>query len=69
MRDAAIARLSRLARLARDTANLMIGLPDYERYRAHRTAAHPDETVMSRAEFFRERTLRRYEGGGAGRCC
>ena len=52
-------------------ARLMVGLPDYDSYAAHRRNAHPGEPVMSRAEFHRERTERRY-GGGAGRisrCC
>ena len=52
-------------------ARLMVGLPDYETYATHRRAVHPGEPVMSRAEFHRERTERRY-GGGAdriGRCC
>jgi len=52
-----------------ETANLMVGLPDYERYVAHNHARHPEKPVMNRAEFVAERTTRRYEGGGAGRCC
>ena len=59
-----------LANVAR-AARLMVGLPDYERYAAHRRSLHPGEPVMTRAEFHRERTERRY-GGGAdriGRCC
>ncbi len=59
-----------LARAA-ETGRLMVGLPDYDAYAAHRRAAHPGEPVMSRAEFHRERTERRF-GGGAdriGRCC
>ncbi|TFI59496.1 YbdD/YjiX family protein [Sphingomonas parva] len=52
-------------------ARLMVGVPDYEVYAAHRRAAHPGEPVMSRAEFHRERTERRYGGGPdrIGRCC
>jgi uncharacterized short protein YbdD (DUF466 family) len=61
--------LKLLWRRARETAALMIGLPDYERYAAHVRAHHPGRTVMSRAEFVAERTARRYEGRGAGRCC
>ena len=53
----------------RETASLMIGLPDYERYVAHVHARHPGRPVMTRAEFVAERTARRYEGRGAGRCC
>ena len=59
-----------LSRL-REAGHLMVGLPDYDRYRAHRAAEHPDEPVMSRAEFHRHCTERRF-GGGAGRinrCC
>ena len=52
-----------------ETAALMIGLPDYERYAAHVRAHHPDRPVMNRAEFVAERMSRRYEGRGAGRCC
>lgn len=58
-----------LLRRLRETASLMIGLPDYERYAAHVRAHHPGRLVMSRAEFVAERMSRRYEGRGAGRCC
>jgi uncharacterized short protein YbdD (DUF466 family) len=51
------------------TARLMVGIPDYDTYVAHRLAAHPSEPVMSRVEFWRERTERRYGGGGISRCC
>ena len=53
---------------AAETARLMVGLPDYERYLAHRRAHHPGEPAMSRAEFHRERTERRF-GAGTSRCC
>jgi uncharacterized short protein YbdD (DUF466 family) len=59
-----------LKQIAR-TGRLMVGVPDYDYYVAHRQGAHPGEPVMSRAEFHRERTERRF-GGGAdriGRCC
>lgn len=52
---------------AAETARLMVGVPDYEAYLAHRREAHPGEPAMSRAEFHRERTERRY--GGVSRCC
>ena len=52
-----------------ETARLMVGLPDYEAYLAHRRAAHPSEPAMSRDEFHRERTDRRYGAGATGRCC
>lgn len=56
---------------AAETARLMVGVPDYPRYVAHRRARHPGEPVMTEAEFHRDRLARRY-GGGPGsppRCC
>ena len=53
------------------TARLMVGVPDYDAYVAHRHRAHPGEPVMSYDDFFRERQASRYgEGGGKiSRCC
>jgi uncharacterized short protein YbdD (DUF466 family) len=52
------------------TARLMVGVPDYDSYVAHRQEAHPDEPVMSYAEFFRERQNARYAvGKGKFRGC
>ena len=61
-------RLRDVMKRAAETARLMVGLPDYERYLAHRSARHPGEPAMSRAEFHRERTERRF-GEGTSRCC
>ena len=61
--------LREMLRRLRETAHLMVGLPDYERYVAHRGARHPGEPVMSRSEFVQERSDRRYGGKGIGRCC
>ena len=36
------------------TARLMIGVPDYETYVAHRQAKHPNQPIMTYVEFFRE---------------
>jgi uncharacterized short protein YbdD (DUF466 family) len=54
-----------------DSARLMIGVPDYETYVAHLRLTHPDQPVMTYAEFFRERQGARYgDGSGRGfRCC
>ena len=60
--------LSTFFKRLRETAHLMVGLPDYDRYVAHRQTRHPGETIMSRGEFVRERLAKRYEGK-AGRCC
>lgn len=53
------------------TARLMVGVPDYDAYVAHRKSAHPGEPVMSYEAFFAERQASRY-GTGSGkitRCC
>ena len=53
------------------TARLMIGVPDYDTYVAHRRANHPDEPIMTYVEFFRERQQAR-DAVGKGRfrgCC
>lgn len=60
--------LKAAGRRLRQTAHLMVGLPDYETYREHVRHAHPEREPMSRAEFFRDRQAARYRGGG-GRCC
>jgi len=67
----AMDRLARLWRRAVQTARLMVGIPDYDTYVAHRRAQHPGEPVMSYTEFFRERQQARYggEGGRISRCC
>jgi uncharacterized short protein YbdD (DUF466 family) len=60
----------RFGRLLTQTANLMVGIPDYDTYVEHRQALHPAEPVMTRDEFFRERQESRYGGKGrAFRCC
>lgn len=53
------------------TARLMVGVPDYETYVAHRHQVHPGEPVMTYEEFFRERQSSRYgeNGGKISRCC
>ncbi|AVS71960.1 DUF466 domain-containing protein [Paracidovorax avenae] len=49
---------------------LMVGLPDYDAYLSHQERTHPGESVMSYAEFFRDRQDARYGGKGRiGRCC
>ncbi len=53
----------------RDTAYLMVGLPNYDAYLSHMTQHHPESRPMSKAEFFRERQEARYGGRNGGRCC
>jgi uncharacterized short protein YbdD (DUF466 family) len=52
------------------TARLMIGVPDYETYVAHRRTNHPNQPIMTYVEFFRERQQARYSiGKGRFRGC
>ena len=54
-----------------ETARLMVGVPDYKTYVAHREAMHPGKDIMSYEAFFRERQDVRY-AFGKGRfkgCC
>ncbi len=53
------------------TARLMVGVPDYGAYVAHRQKLHPGEPVMNYEDFFRERQASRYgvNGGKISRCC
>lgn len=53
----------------RETARLMVGMPDYDAYLRHRAAHHPGEPVMDRVAFFRDRQEARYGGKNGGRCC
>jgi uncharacterized short protein YbdD (DUF466 family) len=53
------------------TARLMVGIPDYDTYVAHRRANHPGLPIMTYEEFFVERQEARY-AVGKGRfrgCC
>ena len=51
-------------------ARMLVGVPDYDTYVAHREVTHPGLPAMTREEFFRERQARRYGAGGGGlRCC
>jgi uncharacterized short protein YbdD (DUF466 family) len=50
---------------------LMIGIPDYETYVAHRRSNQSDQPIMTYGEFVRERQEARY-AVGKGRfrgCC
>lgn len=67
----ALELLRRTGRAAKQVANLMVGVPDYGAYLAHRRSHHPHEPVLTRAEFVKNRMDSRY-GVGSGRmtrCC
>ena len=62
------ARIRRGWRLLVQAARMLVGMPDYEVYRAHLRQHHPEREPMSREVFFRSRQEARYHGG-TGRCC
>lgn len=64
-------KLRHLWRRAVQTARLMVGVPDYDTYVAHRKTHHPGEPIMTYPEFFRERQAARYSygSGKVKGCC
>ena len=60
---------SRVASRLRETAHLMVGVPDYDGYLAHMAANHPDVAPMARDAFWREREAARFGAGSTLRCC
>jgi uncharacterized short protein YbdD (DUF466 family) len=60
--------LAAVGRGARETALLMLGVPDYDAYVAHVSTAHPEQTPATRDAFFTARQDARFKGGGL-RCC
>jgi uncharacterized short protein YbdD (DUF466 family) len=61
--------VQRLWKGARQTARLMIGVPDYDTYVAHCRQHHPERPPMTREAFFRNRLEARYGGNGRIGCC
>jgi len=65
-----LGRYSQVCACFAQTARLMVGIPDYENYVAHRRKTHPDLPIMTYEEFFRERQQARYGvSKGNFRCC
>ena len=70
MTDAPTGRMRLVCDAVVQTARLMVGVPDYPTYVAHRQNLHPDLPVMNYQEFFRERQAARYAiGKGRFRGC
>jgi uncharacterized short protein YbdD (DUF466 family) len=61
--------LRRFYKYFRQTARLMVGLPDYDNYVAHMQKSHPDQPVMTYEQFFCERQQARYASGKRTGCC
>jgi uncharacterized short protein YbdD (DUF466 family) len=62
------ARLAAVLEAARSAYLQVFGIPDYERYLAHMTQAHPGEAPLSRREFCARAIDRKYNRNGP-RCC
>lgn len=60
--------VQRLWQRLREAGGLLVGVPDYERYREHMRATHPGQPVLSREAFVRNRMLARYGGTATGKC-
>jgi uncharacterized short protein YbdD (DUF466 family) len=60
MTEAPTGRVRFVCEMVVQTARLMVGVPDYQTYVAHRTSLHPDKPMMNYEEFFRERQTARY---------
>jgi uncharacterized short protein YbdD (DUF466 family) len=58
-----------IAKRVRETAHLMVGVPDYDVYLTHMAANHPDMPPMDRGQFCREREAARFGEGRSLRCC
>ena len=71
MVDAALGKVRLVWMWSARTARLMVGVPDYDNYVAHRKAHHPQEPFMTHVEFFRERQNARYacDKGRFRGCC
>lgn len=62
--------LGRIWKRLAQSLRLMVGVPEYSTYVEHMKNAHPEQTIMSREGFFRERMEARYGGKGRmNRCC
>ncbi|MBV9251857.1 MAG: YbdD/YjiX family protein [Acetobacteraceae bacterium] len=60
MTNVIASRARLVCELVVQTANLMVGIPDYQTYVRHRRTNHPRQPIMSYEEFFRERQEARY---------
>jgi uncharacterized short protein YbdD (DUF466 family) len=68
-RSLLVRRLAEVGKVLRQTGRLMCGIPDYDGYVAHLRRHHPDRSVPSYEEFFRQRQDARYGRNGNARCC
>ncbi|MCL6585803.1 MAG: YbdD/YjiX family protein [Anoxybacillus sp.] len=63
--------MNELMKYRRQFVDLLVGVPNYERYVEHMKTHHPGAPIKSRKEFFCEAQEARYngKGGKVSRCC
>jgi uncharacterized short protein YbdD (DUF466 family) len=63
--------MRRWVKMLVETAELMVGVPDYDRYLVAHHASGRCGPPLDRGAFCRERARRRFgaDGGGGVRCC
>lgn len=64
-------KIRRIMQYRNHFISLLVGVPSYEKYVEHMRAAHPDDPILSRKQFFCEAQEARYngKGGKVSRCC
>ena len=64
-------KLAELLKYRKQFLDLLVGVPNYERYVEHMKLNHPEAKVKTRKEFFIEAQNAKYssEGGRVSRCC
>lgn len=61
-------RLKSLYQKSDRVINLLVGMRSYDKYVEHMKTKHPEQSILSRADFFKEALEARYNGG-VSRCC
>ncbi|GGJ73816.1 uncharacterized short protein YbdD (DUF466 family) [Anoxybacillus voinovskiensis] len=63
--------MNELMKYRRQFVDLLVGVPNYERYVEHMKTHHSGAPIKSRKEFFCEAQEARYngKGGKVSRCC
>jgi uncharacterized short protein YbdD (DUF466 family) len=64
-------KLAQLLKYRKQFLDLLVGVPNYERYVEHMKVNHPGEKMKTRKEFFIEAQNAKYssKGGRVSRCC
>lgn len=66
--DTRLKRGRRFYARAKQTALLMVGVPDYENYLKHMQSQHPELLPMSKHDFFKRAQEGRFAGKKLNKC-